>query len=195
MYKVNENTKIGREIKNQIDNGIFKEYFEKSNVDISFLTTPNEKKSELNIHIYPENRTKHLKENFGRFTENDEHIPGCILNCIDDAITNNLISFENKIDKDEIINIEVIFGSKAASSRKEKSDTIEEYPLNSHVQLKDIEYLIQKKVNLKHSLDTSTNLTKIIINKQEFLCDTVVATAKVAINAAINLIYEKENIK
>ena len=44
-YKVNEKTKIGREIKYQLEKGrhkMFLEYFEKSN--ISFLTHPNEEK-------------------------------------------------------------------------------------------------------------------------------------------------------
>ena len=57
MYKVNEKTKIGRKIKNFLDNSIYKGKINNFN----FLTNPNEQRGENNIFIYPDNRLENLK--------------------------------------------------------------------------------------------------------------------------------------
>jgi hypothetical protein len=183
MYKVNEKTKIGRKIKELIESGIFKESFHKA--DISFLTTPNEDRSDLNIHIYPENRLEHLKNNLGEIDENNLHIPGCITCCIYEEI-----SLGYNFPKDKNLDIKVIFGSKAASSRKPKG-VKEIYEINSHNQLPELEYLTSAHIRLEHSLDMEKEKTTISINSDTFEACTVECTAKVAIEYAINLIYKK----
>jgi len=189
-YRVNEKTKIGREIKRQIDNGPFKDAFEKA--DIAFLTHPSEPHALMNIHIYPENRLEHLKvqrENYpGWFSENDIHIPGCITNFMID----NVADISHILDKDEIL-IEVTFGRIAASSRRFMEYT--EYPVNSHAQTEEIKYLLKnledRPFMLKHVFDPGNDLTKIKINGIEFEYDTVKVSALTAIETAIFMLHEK----
>jgi len=192
-YKVNEKTKIGREIKYQLEKGrhkMFLEYFKKSN--ISFLTHPNEEKSEYNIHIYPENRMEHLLTTYecypGWFTEKDIHIPGCITNCLTAESIYLMLNNKEGFDIKDKIDLEVTFGRNATSSRRYMSHT--EYPLNSHNQLQEIKDLFGiENVQLKHIFDPGDAKTRIKINGHEFMRDTVEETANAAIEAATSLLH------
>ena len=192
-YKVNEKTKIGREIKYQLEKGrhkMFLEYFKKS--DISFLTHPNEDKSEYNIHIYPENRIEHLLTTYecypGWFTVKDIHIPGCIINCLNAESIYLMLNNKEGFNIKDKINLEVTFGRNAAGSRRYNEYT--EYPLNSHKQLEEIKYMFgTNNVTLKHVYDPGEMRTKIKINSYEFIRDTVEETANTAIETAASLLY------
>ena len=189
MYKVNEKTKIGKEIKRIIDDEKLLSFHHS---DISFLTNQYEEKTKFNIHIYPNNRIDHLKidlNNYsGWFTENDIHIPGCIVNCIAGEINKGQYEFPTH---PPVINVE--FGRTASSSRREKNG-ITEYPLNSHVQLEELEFLSKNKIKLSHSLNTDNEFTKIKIDSEGFECNTVKTTARVAIDAAMMLLMHHRAI-
>ena len=197
MYKVNTKTKIGRKIKEIIENGLYRDALEKS--DISFLTGPDEAHSDMNVHIYPEDRLEHLKtknEDYnGWFGNKDIHIPGCIINCLTNKYIDMAIYAENVFEVKGKTTIKVEFGNNAASSRtQEKQTEIIEYPINSHNQLEELKYLFENdEITLIHSYNPNKEETTIQVQDYGFETDTVLNTAQVAVDTAVTLIYEEGN--
>jgi len=184
MYKVNLDTKIGREIKEIIgENKNIQTIFENIDFCIGFLTSPNEEKQDKNIQIFHENRLQNMQNQTNDYVV----IPGCIGTAL---IQNIEFLLPNGLT-DDILEIEVEFGSLAASSRQEKNK-ITEYEFNSHKQIPEIELITGKKVNLKHSLNTNKELTTIKIGPTSIEIDTVRSTAVYAINVAINSFVDFE---
>lgn len=183
MIKVNEKTKIGKEIKKIVDS----KYPKLNEYDISFLTSETEERSEYNISIFPNGRIENLRKTINIPLENlgkDAYTFGCIINCLIEESYSSKVNFN--LEKNSTTNIEVVFGKKAASSRANENKT---YAINSHIQLKELELVLKKKVNLTHSLDVSKENTSFNINGYKFEMDTVKVSAFAAVELAIGLVF------
>jgi len=181
MYKVNKNTKIGLEIANQIEHSLYKDYFRTA--DVSFLTSPDELKSKYNVHIYAENRLEDLKSDMDEF---NTHIPGCITSSLEQEYT----QIDEILKNTKEVHIDVTFGSNAASTRRIKEGPwgVFEYEENSHEQLPELKFLLNKKVTLRHRLNTDKQNTSILFCGYPFEVCTVQVSAKEAIESAIFLL-------
>ncbi len=153
-------------------------------LEVDFVTQPKHCEEIVNVLMYNENRFEGITK--GWWVEdylNFVHTPGCI-----SCVISNLFS---PIKQDHL-NIHIVFGSNAASSRKPLG-TKEQYPNNSHKQLPEVEYMFGLPVNISHELDTTMEDSIFIVNGVEKIVDTIHETNMYALSVALQCPYFDEN--
>jgi len=179
-YKVDINTKTGREI-NLIINNYSKIYniFKNNKKTISFMTNKNMDISDYNIEIFEDDRINRLA--LGNSRANFIAMNGCITT----SLKQYFDFFRIELEKKEV-NIFVSFGKRAASSRIKKDNNIKKYKPNSHKQIEEIKnHFNINNLNFIHNLNLNKEKTIIKVGDKSLEIDTVNATAFEAIKIAL----------